>query len=120
MNVQAKDASALEGAMLAMGRAAREAAVQLREATSDQKNTALLQAAKAIRLHQGEIIAANVKDIATAEARGLSPALLDRLRLDEKRVEAIAKSVAGPMGSTSHAWRHPLALSESSMRAGPM
>ena len=37
MNVQAKDASALEGAMLAMGRSAREAAAQLREATSDQR-----------------------------------------------------------------------------------
>jgi glutamate-5-semialdehyde dehydrogenase len=116
MNVQAKDATGLESAMLAMGRAAREAAAQLREATTGQKNMALLRAANAIRMHQAEIVAANAKDMAGAEARGLSPALLDRLKLDAKRIEAIAKSVAevaqlpDPVGRELARWKRPNGL----------
>ena len=52
MNVQAKDWGTLEAEMQAMGRAARDAAAALREASTEQKNKALLAAAAAIRAAQ--------------------------------------------------------------------
>jgi glutamate-5-semialdehyde dehydrogenase len=93
--VAIKDAaSALDQEMRAMGLRAREAAAQLRVASTDAKDTALTKAAAAIRARQDEILAANQKDMEAAAARGLSPAMLDRLKLDEKRIEAMGKGIA--------------------------
>src|SRR5262245_22255174 len=94
MNVQTKEALTLEAAMFALGRAGREAAAKLRNASSQTKNKALVAAADAIRAHQNKILAANAEDMKSAASRNLSPALMDRLRLDAKRVEATAKGVA--------------------------
>src|SRR6478752_668760 len=94
MNVQAKNASALEAEMQAMGRAARDAAAALREASSEQKNKALLCAATAIRAAQAEMLAANEEDTRAGATRDLTPALLDRLKLDARRGEAMAQPVA--------------------------
>src|SRR5712671_2784197 len=116
MNVQAKDGSTLEAEMQAMGRAARDAAAALREASGDQKNTALLAAAAAIRARNAEILAANEEDMRAAAARNLTPALLDRLKLDAKRVEATAQAVADvaslpdPVGRELARWRRPNGL----------
>src|SRR5712671_2175368 len=116
MNVQAKDGGTLEAEMQAMGRAARDAAAALREASTDQKNTALLAAAAAIRARNAEILAANEEDMRAAAARNLTPALLDRLKLDAKRVEATAQAVADvaslpdPVGRELARWRRPNGL----------
>ena len=59
-----------------------------------RKATALMAAADSIRAHQAEIMAANARDLAAGEANGLSKAMLDRLALDEKRVEAMAQGIA--------------------------
>ena len=115
MNVQATNSS-LEQDMLAIGRAAREAAAQLREASTEQKNAALVAAAEAIRGHAKDILAANAIDMAEAAARNLTRALLDRLELDEKRIEATAKGVAevaalpDPVGRELARWTRPNGL----------
>jgi len=116
MNVQSKAGVALEAQMFALGRAAREAAASLREAGTAVKNKALLAGADAIRAHQNAILAANDEDIKTAAARSLSPALMDRLKLDKKRVEAMAKGVAevaelpDPVGRELARWTRPNGL----------
>src|SRR5437764_2590508 len=116
MNVQAKTLGTLEAEMQAMGRAAREAAAALREASSEQKNKALLAAGAAIRAAQAGILAANEEDMRAAAARNLTPALLDRLKLDAKRVEAMARAVADvaslpdPVGRELARWSRPNGL----------
>ena len=78
--------------MHGIGKAARVAAKQLAFAPSEQKNCALLAAASALRDSRAGILAANDADIRESGA-GLSAALLDRLRLDAARVEAMARGL---------------------------
>ncbi len=88
-----------------MGARARRAAAVIAQASDAQKADALRQAAQALRDQAPAIIAANARDMDNAVANGLSPALLDRLRLDAGLVEATAagvEQVAGlpnPLGS---------------------
>ena len=116
MNAPPKDVTQLETQMLAMGRAARDAAAALREASPEQKNKALLAAANALQASQAVILAANDQDMSAAAARNLSPALMDRLKLDAKRVEAAAKGVAevaalaDPVGRELARWQRPNGL----------
>lgn len=106
----------LEAEMHAMGERARAAAVVLREASTEAKNTALLAASKAIRADRDKILAANDDDMRTSKARALSPALLDRLRLDAERIEAMALGVAevaalpDPVGRELARWTRPNGL----------
>src|SRR5260370_26918966 len=79
--------------MRAIGRGARAAALALGLASTDQKNRALRAAAASLRARRHEIIAANDRDMREAAAKDLSPALLDRLKLDEKRVDAMARGL---------------------------
>src|SRR5258708_31959255 len=78
-------------AMRAIGRGARAAALALSVASTDQKNRALRAAAASLRARRHKIIAANDRDMRAAAAKDLSPALLDRLKLDEKRVDAMRR-----------------------------
>ncbi len=116
MNVQTRDGKTLEAEMLALGRAARDAAAAMREASTEQKNRALNAAADAIRSDAAKILAANDIDMKTAAERNLTPALLDRLKLDAKRVEATAKGVAevatlpDPVGRELARWKRPNGL----------
>lgn len=73
--------------------AARDAAKQLRSLPDPAKADALRAAAAALREDAAVILAANARDMAAGEARGLSGAMLDRLKLDEARLAAIANSV---------------------------
>lgn len=88
-----------------MGARARSAAATLVSASDAQKIDALRRAAQALRDQAPQIIAANARDMDNAVANGLSPALLDRLRLDEDRVLATAAgvdqvaSLVNPLGS---------------------
>jgi glutamate-5-semialdehyde dehydrogenase len=99
--------------MRAIGRGARTAALALGLASTDQKNRALRAAAASLRARRHKIIAANGRDMRAAAAKDLSPALLDRLKLDEKRVEAMARGLddiaelADPIGTVLAEWTRP-------------
>jgi glutamate-5-semialdehyde dehydrogenase len=76
-----------------MGARARNAAAILASTTSEAKAKALVAAAKALRDASTKIILANRKDMDRGAANGLTAAMLDRLRLDETRIAAIADAV---------------------------
>lgn len=88
-----------------MGQAARSASRQLATLKTERKNAALLAIADEIEAQAGQILAQNALDVADGQAQGLSPALLDRLLLNEKRIAALAadtRRVAGlpdPVGA---------------------
>ncbi len=102
--------------MAPIGRAAVEAAQALALASTEQKNAALAAAAAALRNRAGEILAANARDMKAAEAAGLGGAMLDRLKLDASRVEAMAQGVeqvvqlADPVGTVIAEWTRPNGL----------
>jgi glutamate-5-semialdehyde dehydrogenase len=73
-----------------MGRRARAAAAALARVPTAAKAQALIEAAKAIRASESSILAANAIDLERGEANGLAPAMIDRLKLDPKRLEGIA------------------------------
>src|SRR5437868_13055931 len=83
-------ASEIAAVMADIGGRARAAARTLALAPTEQKDKALASMAAAVRAQRGGILAANAKDVAEAKAGGATPAFLDRLALDEKRVAAMA------------------------------
>ena len=99
--------------MDAIGRGARAAAPVLELAGSDQKNRALRAAAQALRARRHKILAANDRDLQEAQAEGASAPLLDRLRLDEGRVEGMARALEDiaalqdPIGTLLAEWARP-------------
>ena len=102
--------------MEGLGKAAVAAAAVLAHASTAQKNAALEAAAAAVRDRSGEILAANERDVAAARAAHVGGARLERLRLDEKRIEAIAASITevaalpDPIGTTAAEWERPNGL----------
>lgn len=73
-----------------MASRSKAARPEIANASSLQKNEALLEIAHALRRSKAEIIASNELDLKAARARGMSESLQDRLRLDDKRIEGIA------------------------------
>ena len=116
MNVAKAPMDHLEAAMRAVGRAARAAADALALADAHAKNRALIAMAAEIRRRSGDIIAANALDMEDARAKGLTAALLDRLMLNETRVEAMATgleeiaNLPDPVGKTLAEWERPNGL----------
>ncbi len=116
MNLRADTNDALAGEMRALGKAARAAARAMREASTETKNKALRAAAGALRANAKTILAANAEDLAKAKANGLTASMLDRLALDEKRIEAMAKGVEDvallpdPVGREIARWTRPNGL----------
>jgi len=102
--------------MTRLGIAAVAAASALAVVGTETKNEALTRAARAIRVRRAEILEANVRDMAAAEDARLGGPMLDRLRLDEKRVEAIARSIEeivelpDPIGTIVTEWDRPNGL----------
>src|SRR5210317_916092 len=102
--------------MTVLGQAGRAAATALATASGEQRNTALAAAAAALRSGSTAILAANEKDMAAAKERGLGSSMLDRLFLDEGRVEAMAaglETIIGlrdPVGRTLEEWERPNGL----------
>jgi len=80
--------------MLEMGARARAAAQILATARPEAKTAALEHAADAILAQSADILAANARDMEAARAKGLSGAMLDRLALDEGRLNAVAGRIA--------------------------
>ncbi|EPB6722281.1 glutamate-5-semialdehyde dehydrogenase [Vibrio fluvialis] len=76
-----------------MGKAAKDAAFQLATASTAQKNQALAIIADELEANAAQILAANAKDIQLGREAGLTDALLDRLLLNESRLNAIANDV---------------------------
>jgi glutamate-5-semialdehyde dehydrogenase len=96
-----------------MGRQARAAAYALAQLSSDEKNAILRAMAGAVRKRVPELLAANALDLAAGREKGLSSAMLDRLMLDEKRIEAMAAGIdqvatlEDPVGQVLDAWERP-------------
>ncbi|ENL3889669.1 glutamate-5-semialdehyde dehydrogenase, partial [Vibrio cholerae] len=76
-----------------LGKAAKAASFQLATASTAQKNQALAIMAEQLEAQSASILAANDKDIALGREAGLSDAMLDRLLLNEARLQAIANDV---------------------------
>ncbi len=102
--------------MITLGQKAKEAYAVLAKASSEQKNKALIAAAKAIRENAKDILAANEKDIAIAKSNRANAAFLDRLALSPVRVEAMAKGLEeiaklpDPVGKKLASWDRPNGL----------
>ena len=113
LNAERTDVPAL---MAEIGGKAREAARALAQASTKQKDAALLAAAMCVRANVDDILAANELDVADAKKNGLTPAMIDRLTLDPKRVEGIAKALEeiaalpDPVGSKITEWDRPNGL----------
>lgn len=107
---------ALHTLMHDMGAKARIAARMLANASAAQKNSALNAASKALRDSKNTILDANKLDLADAEAKGVKGSFLDRLTLDDTRIEAIAKAVEDiatlhdPVGRVLAEWTQPNGL----------
>ena len=93
MSTQPEATSDCEALVADLARAGRKAQRVLARLDDAAKAAALRSAAAALRRQAERILAANAQDIASGEARGLSKAMLDRLRLDDKRLEGIAAAV---------------------------
>jgi glutamate-5-semialdehyde dehydrogenase len=106
----------IAGLMAGLGHAAREAALLLARADSAQKSRALQAAAQALRAREAAILEANAKDMAAAQQKDLSGAMLDRLLLDADRIEAMARgleeidALPDPVGEVIADWTRPNGL----------
>jgi len=101
---------------------ARKSAGILCRLGTQQKNAALRAMASALLAGKDEVLAANDGDLARAEADGVEPSRLDRLRLDSGRIDAMAQglhdvaALADPVGETLQEWTRPDGLRISRVR----
>jgi glutamate-5-semialdehyde dehydrogenase len=106
----------LAGTMAEIGRRAREAATAVALASPEAKVMALKAAAAAVRSRANEILSANADDVAEAKRAGIGAALIDRLALDPKRLEAVARglediaALPDPVGRVLAEWARPNGL----------
>ena len=101
---------------------AKEGARALARASSNQKNTALIKMAEALQKSAKKLIAENRKDVKFAEGKGLTKALIDRLTLNEKRIDEMAQglievaALADPVGEIIHMRQRPNGMTVGKMR----
>ncbi len=102
--------------MKSIGENAKAALRTLATAPTETKNKALIVAAESLRRRQNDIISENALDMAAGEEKGLTAALLDRLALNEDRIEGMAKgledvaALADPVGTITEEWDRPNGL----------
>ncbi|HUB43115.1 MAG TPA: aldehyde dehydrogenase family protein [Streptosporangiaceae bacterium] len=124
-----------DAAVAVAGAAARSAASALRDATADCLDGALIGMADRLAEQAADIIAANADDVRAAKAAGMADALVDRLRLDASRVEAMADQLralaqipaeaaksrirALPDGLELQEWRRPVGVIGANFEARP-
>ncbi|MES2238550.1 MAG: glutamate-5-semialdehyde dehydrogenase [Pseudomonadota bacterium] len=112
----------LKDTLLHIGQAARDASHVVARASTSVKNTALLAMASAIRAQRDELLAANAADLAAAKAEGLDAAMMDRLTLSEKGIEAMAQgleqvaALPDPVGEITELRRRPSGIQVGKMR----
>lgn len=105
-----------------LGRRSKAASRILATASTAQKNDALLAAADSLIAAADVILTGNSVDVARAESEGVSPTVVDRLRLDEKRIASMAgglrqvASLADPVGEVVDGWVRPNGLRISRVR----
>jgi glutamate-5-semialdehyde dehydrogenase len=103
----------LEESIHEMGRQARAAARELAKLGAGEKNAILVAMAASLRRQATAILEANAADLAAGAEKGLTPAMLDRLRLDPDRLEAMAAGIEqvaalpDPVGQVMDAWQRP-------------
>ena len=103
-------------AMAVMTKNAKATTQVMAQSSGDTRNHALNSAAELLRQHCAEILMQNEKDVANAHANGQDAAFIDRLQLDENRVDAMAKGledIAGltdPLGRELASWTRPNGL----------
>lgn len=108
--------SEVQSLMSDLGRKARAAARELALAPTEAKNRALTAAAASLRRNAAAIKAANEADMAAAGGEGMTAAMLDRLRLDDKRIAAMAQgleeiaALPDPVGQEMARWQRPNGL----------
>ena len=111
-----KDFDTIPALMADIGARARAAAATLAFASAERKHAALIGAAEHVWSERAAIIAANAKDMAFGADKGLSDAMMDRLRLDEDRVRSIVDGLravaeqADPVGEVLADWDQPSGL----------
>jgi glutamate-5-semialdehyde dehydrogenase len=116
MSAQAIRHDDLTATMQRIGAAARAAAPALATAPRERKDRALRQAAAAVRDTRPALLAANAIDIETAKKANATNAFIDRVALDDKRVESIAKGLEeiaaqpDPVGHVQEEWTRPNGL----------
>ena len=97
-------------------RAVKEASRQLARTSAAQRDDALRHMARALRERLALILEANARDVAQAQAKGLTEAFIDRLRLTPERVEEMAQAIEeivtlpDPIGRVDQLWRRPNGL----------
>ncbi len=112
----------LKEQILDFGKRARAAARILARTSAEEKNRGLLAMADEIVAAGDEILAANAKDTEKAKADGLSSAMIDRLTLNAKRLQAMAEGIRqvaelpDPVGETIRDWTRPNGLRISKVR----
>ena len=108
--------------MTSLGQQARAASAQMAKSETGQKNCALLATAAAVVDMQESLLAANAADLAAGRAKGLSPALLDRLELTPARIAAMVvgleqvAALPDPIGSISELDYRPSGIQIGKMR----
>ena len=102
--------------MADIGTRAKTAATRLASASAERKHAALIGAAEAVWNARADILAANAKDLAFGRDKGLSPAMMDRLMLDEARIQGMVDGLrsvaeqADPVGAVMDEWDQPSGL----------
>jgi len=101
---------------------AKVASVELGKLSADAKNNALCRMANALEANKEKILAANKEDVEAAKIKGLKTALLDRLALDEKKIQTMANelrevsALPDPVGTVLSSWSRPNGLIISQLR----
>jgi len=101
---------------------AKAASVEMAKLSAETKNTALCIMANALEASTDKILAANKVDVEAAKAKGLKTALLDRLALDQRKIQAMARglkevsALADPIGTIISSWTRPNGLIISQVR----
>jgi glutamate-5-semialdehyde dehydrogenase len=107
---------ALSQTMNSLGRHARSAARMLAMSSGDVRNAALRAASAELRMRRAEILEANAADMQAARKRDLSAAMLDRLMLDDSRIDGMAAGLEAivelpdPLGRVMAEWQRPNGL----------
>ena len=110
------DTTNIPALMADIGARAKEAAAVLATATAERKHAALISAADAVWHNREAIFEANAKDMAYGTEKGLSPAMLDRLMLDDDRLQSIIDGLRAiaeqrdPVGEVMEEWDQPSGL----------
>ncbi|MCL0100619.1 glutamate-5-semialdehyde dehydrogenase [Peptococcaceae bacterium] len=108
--------------LLKQAKLAKEAARKLAYLSTDVKNKALSNMAYALKKEMGSILGANERDMKNAKEKGITGALLDRLRLDERRIDEMAQglleiaALADPVGEVVSMWVRPNGLEVGKVR----